>query len=345
MFMGVLISLIAIAVLTLVGLVGGSVPGLRYVFGVVLPYIAIATFLVGVVIRIIRWARAPVPFKITTTAGQAKSLDFIRQNKFDSPSNFWGVVGRMALEILFFRSLFRNTKADLKDNSKLVYGEDKWLWAFSLMFHWSFLIIFLRHFRFFTEPIPFFVPLLQGLDGFFEFGLPIVYITNLLIVAGVTYLFFRRIFNEKVKYISLPADYFPLLLIAGIAITGILMRYFFKTDLVGIKELTVGLLSLSPSAPAETISSMFYIHLFFVCSLMIYFPMSKLVHMTGVFFSPTRNMANDNRMKHYENPWDDEFKKEYYALHYHTYDEYEDEFRKFMKAVDLPLEKEEEDVK
>lgn len=341
--MGVLISLIAIAVLTLVAWLGGSIPALQYVFGVIIPYIAIAAFLIGVVVRIIRWARTPVPYKITTTAGQAKSLDFIRRNKLDSPSSTWGVIGRMALEVLFFRSLFRNTRADIKDESKLVYGEDKWLWGFSLIFHWSFLIIFLRHFRFFTEPVPAFVPFLQGLDGFFEYGLPIVYVTDVLIMAGVTYLFFRRIFNDKMKYISLPSDYFPLLLIAGIAISGILLRYFFKTDLVGIKELTVGVLSFSPVAPAETISPLFYIHFFFVCVLLIYFPMSKLVHMAGVFFSPTRNMANDNRMKHYENPWDEEFRKKYFALHYHTYDEYEDEFRKFMKAVDLPLEKEEEE--
>lgn len=341
--MGVLISLIAIAVLTLVAWLGGSIPALQYVFGVVIPYIAIAAFLIGVVVRIIRWARAPVPYKITTTAGQAKSLDFIRRNKLDSPSSTWGVIGRMALEVLFFRSLFRNTKADIKDESKLVYGEDKWLWAFSLIFHWSFLIIFLRHFRFFTEPVPAFVPFLQGFDGFFEYGLPIIYVTDVLIMAGVTYLFFRRIFNDKMKYISLPSDYFPLLLIAGISITGILLRYFFKTDLVGIKELTVGVLSFSPSAPAATISPLFYIHFFFVCVLLIYFPMSKLVHMAGVFFSPTRNMANDNRMRRYESPWDEEFRKKYFALHYHTYDEYEDEFRKFMKAVDLPLEKEEEE--
>ncbi len=338
--MGITISLIAIAALILLSWVGSSVPSLQIIFGVIAPAAGVAVFLIGIVARIFKWASAPVPFNITTTAGQQKSFDWIKQNKLDSPSGFWGVLGRMALEILFFRSLFRNTKAGIRDKgTKLIYGAEKWLWAMSLAFHWSFLIIVLRHFRFFTEPVPFFVEQLQIYDGFFQVGLPIIYITNVLIIAAVTYLFFRRIFNKQMKYISLASDYFPLLLIFAIAVTGILMRYFLKTDLIAVKELAAGLFSLQPVVP-EGISPLFYIHLFLVSILLAYFPFSKLLHMPGVFMSPTRNMANDNRMKRHENPWNDEFK-----MHYHTYEEYEDEFRPFMKAVGLELEKEDEEGK
>jgi nitrate reductase gamma subunit len=243
-----------------------------------------------------------------------------------------GVLGRMALEVLFFRSLFRNTKAEIKKGPKLVYGSTKYLWLGALAFHWSFLIIILRHFRYFTEPVPAFVPFIQNLDSFFQIGLPILYMTNVLILVGLTFLVVRRIIDSKIRYISLLSDYFPLLLIITIVISGILMRYFVKVDVVGIKELAMGLISFAPVIP-EGISVLFYIHIFLVSVLLAYFPFSKLLHMAGVFLSPTRNLANNNRMKRHVNPWD-------YPVNVHTYEEYEDEFREKMVACGLPVEKE-----
>lgn len=334
--MGIGISLLFVLIILLLGWMASVFPFLKFPFAVILPYFAFAIFLVGLLIRVIRWAHSPVPFRIPTTCGQQKTLPYIKQNKLDNPNSALGVIGRMALEILFFRSLFRNTRASIKNNQKLVYSSDKWLWAMSLAFHWSFLIIVLRHFRFFTEPIPSFVTFLQNLDGFFQVGLPIIYVTDALIVVGLTYLFFRRIFDNKVKTISLPSDYFPLLLIFGIALTGILLRYFFKTDLVAVKELTTSILSFRPITDEilNKLSSVFIIHFTFVCSLLIYFPMSKLVHLGGVFLSPTRNLANNNRSKRHINPWNVE-------LPVHTYDEYENEFRDKMISAGIPVEKEE----
>lgn len=334
--MGVLISLIVVIILFIIGFLGAEIP---LVFGTILPYLALFVFIIGIVIRIIRWAKSPVPFNITTTTGQQKSLDFIRQNKLDNPSSTLGVIGRMALEIFFFRSLFRNTKAELKEGPKLTYGSNKWLWLFGLLFHWSFLIIVLRHFRFFTNPVPGFVPFLQRIDEFFQVGIPIIYITNVLIIIGITFLFFRRIFDSKVRYISLPSDYFPLLLIAGIAISGIWMRYIDKVNLKAIKQLAVGIFSFNPvdTSVMSSIEPLFFGHLFLVCVLLIYFPMSKLIHMPGIFMTPTRNLPNNNRMKRHINPWNPE-------VEVHTYEEYEDEFRNVMKASGIPLEKEESDV-
>ena len=110
------------------------------------------------------------------------------------------------------------------------------------------------------------------------------------------------------------------------------MRYFTKTDLSAVKQLAMGIISFHPVMP-EGIGLMFYIHLFLVCVLLVYFPFSKLMHLGGVFLSPTRNLANNNRMKRHANPWD-------YPVKVHTYEEYEDEFRDVMKAADMPLEKE-----
>ncbi|MGB5289456.1 MAG: sulfate reduction electron transfer complex DsrMKJOP subunit DsrM, partial [Ignavibacteriaceae bacterium] len=228
--------------------------------------------------------------------------------------------------------LFRNTKAQLKDGPALVYGSSKYLWLGALVFHWSFLIIVLRHFRYFTEPIPSFVIFLQNYDGLFQIGLPVLFLTNVMILAALTFLFLRRVIDPKLKYISLSSDYFPLFLIISIAVTGILMRYFTKVDIVSVKELAVGLFSFNPVIP-QGIGIMFYIHLFLVSVLLAYFPFSKLLHMPGVFLSPTRNLANNNRMKRHINPWNK-------PVRIHTYEEYEDEFRDKMKAAGIPLEKE-----
>ncbi len=320
------IALIAIAWL-------GSLVGLDPLFGVVFPYLAFAIFLGGFIYRVVDWAKSPVPFRIPTTSGQGKSLDWIKQDKLDCPATFWQVVGRMALEVFAFRSLFKNTTAEIHDGPKLVYGSSKWLWLVGLAFHYCFLLIVLRHLRLFLNPVPGFVGTLEFFDGLLQLGVPVIYQTDLIFVGAVTYLFLRRVLLPQVRYISFAADYFPLFLIFAIAATGILMRYVFRVDVVSIKQLTVGLATFSPAISGD-IGSIFYIHIFLVSVLLAYFPFSKLMHAGGVFLSPTRNMANNNRMVHHENPWNDP------SIKPHSYADYEDEFRQFMVDADIPVDKE-----
>lgn len=324
-------ALLAVVILVLIALLGVGLAGLYKIFGFVIPYAAFATFLAGFVYRVLRWAKAPVPFRIPTTCGQQKSLPWIKAHHLESPQNAANVVGRMALEVLLFRSLFRNTKIELRGDRPL-YGGAKWLWLAGLVFHWSFLFILLRHLRFFLEPVPHLVNMLATLDGFFETGVPTLYLTDVAILLGVSYLFLRRMIIPQIRYISLPSDYFPLFLILGVALSGVLTRYFYKVDLLGVKELAMGMVSFHPVIP-EGIGLSFYVHLFLVSILLAYFPMSKLMHMGGVFLSPTRNLANNSRMRRHINPWN-------YPVKVHTYEEYEDEFREKMKAAGLPVEKE-----
>lgn len=330
--MGIQFSLMAVVALVLVAFLGVKVAGLNSVFGVLLPYMAIFTFVAGFVYKILKWARSPVPFRIPTTAGQMKSMPWIKDSRFDNPSTTAGVVVRMALEVLLFRSLFRNTKMELHNGPKITYHWEKWLWLAGLLFHYSFFIILLRHLRFFTEPVPFFVDMTERADGFLQIGLPGVYITDLLFLLAVTYLFIRRVIIPQMKYISLPADYFPLFLLLAIGITGVFMRYFTKVDVVKVKELAMGLVTFHPTSP-EGIGVLFYMHLFLVSVLLAYFPFSKLMHLGGVFLSPTRNLPNNSRVVRHENPWN-------YPVKTHTYDEYEDHFREKMIEAGLPVEKE-----
>jgi len=328
----------ALQALAMVAIVAGAValaaedPGLHPVLGIVVPYLALVVFLVGMVTKVVGWARSPVPFKITTVCGQQRSLPFLRHQPLESPFTPWQVVKRMALEVLCFRSLFRNTKTELTPGRNLAYQPNKLLWAGALAFHWSFLVIFLRHLRFFMEPVPRFVGVLESVDGFFQLAVPTFLLTDAVIVAALLYLLGRRLFNPQVRYISLLTDYFALFVLLGIAGTGIAMRYLWKLDLVGVKELALGLVTLKPVVP-EGLGALFFVHLALVSLLFAYFPFSKLVHMGAVFLSPTRNLANDNRARRHVNPWNR-------PVDVHTYEEWEEEFRDKLVACGLPVEKE-----
>ncbi len=325
--------LVAVVALVLIAWIGSSIPGMQYLFGVAIPYVAIVLFLWGFCYRVIQWAKSPVPFRIPTTCGQQYSLPWIKQDKLESPVNTSQVVARMFLEIVLFRSLWRNTKATVYAGPKVTYESSKWLWLFGILFHYSFLVIVLRHMRMFLEPVPFLVSSLEYMDGILQVGAPSMYLTDVTIILGILLLFGRRLVNRQVRYISLANDYFPLFLIFAIALTGILMRFFLRTDIdiVAIKRLAVGLVTFQPAITAE-IGSIFYIHLFLVCVLLAYFPFSKLMHLGGVFLSPTRNLANNSRMHRHINPWNPDIKP-------HSYAAYEDEFREDMVEQGIPVEK------
>jgi [DsrC]-trisulfide reductase subunit M len=329
--MKALSALIATIALLAVAWIGVGVAGQTYLFGVVIPYAAMATFLVGLVYRILRWAAAPVPYRITTTCGQQQSLPWIKANRLENPPNAWWAAGRVALEVLLFRSLFRNTKVALTPSRHLTYESTKLLWAGALLFHYSFLVIFLRHLRFFVEPAPAATALLERVDGFFQLASPALFLSDVLILAALLFLLGRRLVDARMRYLSLPADYFALFLLLGVAGSGVLMRYVTKVDLVAAKELALGLVALHPVAPPD-IGLPFYVHVFFVSVLFAYFPFSKLMHMGGVFLSPTRNLPNDNRRHRHVNPLNPEVEP-------HTYEQWEDEFRDKLLAAGIPVER------
>ncbi len=196
-------------------------------FGVILPYAAIAIFILGMLYKVIKWGKSAVPFRIPTTCAQEETLPWIKRKpheKLDNPSNNLAVVGRMLLEVLIFRSLWRNTRAEVKaDSQKLIYSGNKFLWLFGLLFHWSLLVILIRHCRLFFEPVPWILDVVENIDGMLEIVIPTLYLTDIALLLAVTYLFVRRVVFSQLRYISLPADYFSLLLIGGVAVTDVLL--------------------------------------------------------------------------------------------------------------------------
>jgi nitrate reductase gamma subunit len=333
--MGFWYAILGILALLFFVIVGAGGMGLVALFTIFIPYAAVLLFITGFIYRVLKWASAPVPFHIPTVSGQQKSLSWIKADNINSPFTTGGVVKRLALEILLFRSLLKNEKIELEAPYRLLFKTSTLLWLGAMVFHWSLLVIGVRHLRFFLEPLPGCIVVLIRVDSllqdFFRL-LPVPYITDALILIALAYLFFRRMVYPQVRYISLPPDYFVLLLLGGIAVSGVLMRVFYKQDLVQAKEWVMAMLRFQPMLP-KGVTLLFYVHLFLVSFLAAYFPFSKLMHMPGIFLSPTRNLMNTSRSERHVNPWN-------YPVKVHSYEEYEDHFRGALKEVGLPVEKE-----
>jgi nitrate reductase gamma subunit len=323
---------IAIITLVVIGWIISIFLSLHYFFLVIIPYIAILIFISGLIYRILKWASAPVPFHIPTITGQQKSLPWIKHDNVESPSTTRWLVLRMTYEIVFFRSLFRNDKAQLSKGKRLEFQDKRMLWLGALAFHWSLFVILFRHLRLALNPVPGVIIFVQSVDGVFQQPWPLFYMTDILILLSLGYLFLRRVLIQQVRFISLFGDYFAVLLVFSIALSGFLMKVFFKVDLESIKNFVTGIISFHPTIP-ETMPAIFYIHILLVSALLIYFPNGKLVHMIGIFFSPTRNLMNNSRARRHVNPLNK-------ILKVHTYEEYENEFRNVMKDANIPVEKE-----
>jgi nitrate reductase gamma subunit len=265
----------------------------------VVPYAAFAIFIVGVLYRFVSWANSAVPLKIPTTSGQAGTLPFIKRSfydRIDSPYNKWEVALRMLAEVFLFRSLFKNTRYY---QSRHEHRDTRWLWGFAILFHWSFLIVLIRHLRFFIEPVPepfIYVTELIAL----KIWVPTIYITGITSLIGLGYLFLRRLFSGNERTISLPSDYLALILLISVVVTGLVMRYIYKIPLAPVKELALSLIVFQPVA--VDVHWLFILHLTLVSITIAYFPFSKMMHAGGVLFSPTRNMPNDNRKRRHVNP-------------------------------------------
>ncbi len=343
--MSALLALAVVLVLVGVVFIGAGLMGMHLLFGVVIPYSALTVFLLGVVWRVVIWVRAPVPFRIPTTCGQQKSLPFLRRDPLESPATGLEAIGRMALEVLAFRSLFRNTRVSLNSSQAVVHVPAKLLWVGALAFHWSMLIIVMRHLRFFLNGSPAFLHWIEAFDGFFQLAVPTFFISSAVFVLALAFLLVRRLAMPRLRYISLLSDYFALFLLLGVGVSGLVMRYLYRVDIAAVKGFALGLVSFHPVhelLPGTELASMaglpFLIHIFLVSALVAYFPFSKLMHMAGVFMSPTRNLANNNREKRHVNPWNPTAEQ----VHVHTYEQWEADFRDKLKAVGYRLESEDE---
>jgi len=224
-------------------------------------YVATALLVLGLVRKIMQYARTPQPLKIPTT-----------------PLTVPGVAWRTAKEVTVFASLFKS---------------NKWIWLFGWMFHFALLLVLLRHLRYFQEPVWFWVTLIQPFGKYASFAM----------VAGLGGLWARRILVDRVRYITSLSDHLILLLLIGIGLSGMTMKFVpaAHTDIVALKQFFIGLMifDIQPLSPDPVL----LVHLALVATLMIIFPISKLLHAPGVFFSPTRMQIDNPREKRYVSGW------------------------------------------
>ncbi len=185
-----------------------------------------------------------------------------------APLTSTGVGLRLAREVVFFESLFKSSK---------------WTWLLGWTFHVALALVLVRHLRYFQEPVWWPVVLAQPFGTYAGFAL----------LAGLGGLWARRLLVDRVRYISTPSDHLMLVLLLAIGASGLAMRFVAHTDIVAVKVFMLGLMRLSlQPLPADPVLLM---HLALVALLMFIFPISKLLHAPGLFFSPTRNQTDNSR--------------------------------------------------
>jgi nitrate reductase gamma subunit len=224
-------------------------------------YVAALVLVVGLAVKVVQYARTPAPLKIPTTP---------------APTTQSGVAFRMAREVVLFESLFRG---------------NKWTWIFGWMFHFGLFLVTLRHLRYFLDPVPLPIQLIQPFGIYAGFAM----------VAGLAGLWARRFLVDRVRYISAPSDHLILVLLILIGCSGLLTTFVVHTDVVAVKTFFLGLMTfdLQP-LPGDPL---LLLHLLLVAGLMIIFPYSKLLHAPGLFFSPTRNQVDNPRERRHIAPW------------------------------------------
>lgn len=193
-----------------------------------------------------------------------------------APMTRSGVGWRLTREVVFFESLFRSSK---------------WTWLFGWMFHAAFALVVLRHVRYFQDPVWLLISLVQPFGTYAGFAM----------VAGLAGLWARRFLVDRVRYISTPSDHLMLALLIAIGLTGLGMRFVSHTDIVAVKAFMLGLMRLDlQPLPADPV---LLVHLGLVALLMLIFPISKLLHAPGLFFSPTRNQTDNPREARHVAAW------------------------------------------
>ncbi len=231
----------------------------------ILFYVATAILVVGLAYKVWLYAKIPAPLKIPTTP---------------APTTRSGVAFRIIKEVTIFESLFKS---------------NKWTWLFGWLFHFGLFLVLLRHLRYFTDPVWGWVVFLQPFGKYASF----------MMLAGLAGLLARRIFVDRVRYISAPSDHLMLLLLIAIGVTGALMTFVDHTDIVSLKSFLLGLMVFEINPLPNDL--FLIIHLSLVIILMIIFPFSKLLHVPGVFFSPTRNQIDNPREQRHLAEWANQF--------------------------------------
>ena len=202
-------------------------------------WLSFGIFIFGLIFKLIGYFRSPEPFKIPLTPG---------------PSTSSGVFFKILRFIFLFEPLLK-TKF--------------WLWFGAMGFHICFLLVILRHLRYFFYPVPSWIMALQTPGIYAGYGL----------LGFTLYLLGYRLLSDRRVYLSILEDYMMIALFLGLAGTGLWLKYANRTFLVDTKAFALGLVTFNPAPPP--LDFLFLIHLILVIILLAYFPFGKLLHTLG----------------------------------------------------------------
>ena len=218
--------------------------------GIVLPYLAFAVFAGGLAWRVGAWLRRPVPVSLTLSPGVSGT----GMRLID-----------MARELALFRS---------------IWASDRRLWFSAWPMHASLVVILAGHVAGIATAGEQFC--LLGVSPrtsrLLSHGLGDL--AGLIFAVTLAALWLRRLAIPELRRLSDPADHFALALLAGIAASGMLLRFpAVGLDLAAVQAYLAGLVTFRPGPIPP--NGVFLLHFTLVILLLVYFPFSKLLHGIG----------------------------------------------------------------
>jgi nitrate reductase gamma subunit len=216
-----------------------------------MPGMALVVFLAGMITRFRIWIKTPQTGKMTL---------------FPAPDS---TAKAILAEAVFFPSLFRG---------------DRVLWFFAWFFHATLALVFLGHLRVFTGLIDYTLMALgMSADGITTMSSVAGGAAGIILMVTGILLLARRLTMKRVREISGMPDFFALLLLLAIIITGNMMR--FSTHHFDLEQTRIWARSLLTFSPQVPQNGLFLIHASLAMLLIMYIPFSKILHFGGIFFT------------------------------------------------------------
>jgi nitrate reductase gamma subunit len=231
---------------------GGELYGVALVLAII-TYLAVLTFVSGLIYQIVKWGKAGMPFHLTL---------------FPAPAGHGRAVGKVLLDSFLFRSLWKRNME---------------VWISGWLFHLFLAILLIGHIMGISTAGLEFAGL--GLTDQASVNLSEILglISGAALLAAVLYLLLRRLVFPNLRLISSLEDYTVLVWLLTIIASGMVMRFSGGLDLTAAANFLNGLAAFRPVAPPD--NPWFITHFVLVMVFLIYFPFSKLVHSCGIFMN------------------------------------------------------------
>jgi len=221
----------------------------------VMVYGAVAVFAIGMGFQIFQWLRSP--------------KTRVKTGYFPKPRTAGERWLKVAEDSLVFPEVIKF---------------DRWMWVFTILFHFGLLGAFVGHLRLLQE----FTPLVEllgskGMDRFASWSGGFM---GVVLLVGLLYYLFRRL-TFPFKKVSVPEDYILLGLLMVTVVMGNLMRFFGDIHVGDYRAYLESLWMFRPAFPEALAASStkwaLVFHVLFANLIFIFFPFSKLVHVIATF--------------------------------------------------------------